>query len=255
MSASRFTHALVRPPGESFVRAISSRALPLDVARARAEHAEYCHALRAAGLTVVELPPDERYPDSCFMQDPALVIGGQAIIGRPGAPSRRGEEVGAALALAAQFPLAYIKAPGTLEGGDVMPLPGRVLVGLSARTNAAGIDQLGAILAPQNLPVVGVAVEDRLHLLSGAMYLGDNLLLALPDYADHPAFEGLEVIVVPPEEAYAVNVLALGDRVIVPTGYPRVAALLRAHGFELLPVPTSQFAAADGGVTCLSLVW
>ncbi len=255
MKASTPTYALVRPPGDSFARAISSRRLPLDPVLARAEHAEYCAALRAAGLTVLELPPDEHYPDSCFMQDPAVVIGSQAIVGRPGALSRRGEEVAAALALAPHFPLEFIKDPGTLEGGDVMQLPGRVLVGLTARTNSGGVDQLGAILAAQNISVAGVAVDNYLHLLSAAMYLGRNLLLALPDLAGHPAFAGLDVIVVPAEEAYAVNVLALGDRAIVPAGYPRVAELLRARGFDLLAVPTSQFAAADGGVTCLSLLW
>jgi dimethylargininase len=249
------THALVRPPGSSFVRAISSQQLAPDVARARAEHAEYCQALRAAGLAVELLPPDERYPDGCFMQDPALVIGNLAVIGRMGAPSRAGEEELAADYMAARWPLARIVPPGTLEGGDVLVLPDRVLVGESARTNAAGIEQLRAILAPLGRPVSAVPVTRYLHLLSAVEYVGHNLLLATEDYAGHPAFAGLEVLVVPRDEVYAVNVLAVGDNVILPAGYPRVAELLRARGFYLFPVPMSQFAAADGGVTCLALVW
>src|SRR5512135_1721763 len=88
----RLTHAIARPPGFSFARAISSTRTPPDPVLARAEHTEYLQALAAAGLDVEVLPPDERFPDSCFVQDPALVIDGQAIITRMGAPTRRGEE-------------------------------------------------------------------------------------------------------------------------------------------------------------------
>ena len=94
-----------------------------------------------------------------------------------------------------------------------------------------------------------------LHLLSAATYLGENTVLAAEDYAAHPLFAGMRVLRVPPAEVYAVNTLAVGDRVIVPAGYPQVAALLRSYGFTLLPVPVSEFAKADGGVTCLALVW
>ena len=66
---------------------------------------------------------------------------------------------------------------------------------------------------------------------------------------------GLDVIVVPEAEAYAANALGAGEAVLLPAGYPRVAGALRARGLEVLPVPMSEFAKADGGVTCLSLVW
>ena len=59
----------------------------------------------------------------------------------------------------------------------------------------------------------------------------------------------------PAEEAYAANVLTIGNRVVMPAGYPRTAALLHAHGCEVLPVPMTEFAKANGGVTCLALVW
>jgi dimethylargininase len=253
-------HALVRPPGSSFARAISSRNLPIDVELARAQHAEYCAALAAAGVFVEALPANERYPDSCFMQDPAMVIDGRGIICRMGAESRRGEEEAAAAALAGRFPLTRIVPPGTLEGGDGMVLPDRILVGRTARSNAAGIAQLVVALSEPATgeaatPVYSVPVDDYLHLLSAATYVGRDTLIAVEAYAGNPHFAGLDGIVAPPEEAYAVNVLGLGDSVLVPAGYPRVAAALRARGFTVLPVPVSEFAKADGGVTCLALVW
>lgn len=249
-------HALVRPPGNSFAHAISSSGAAIDVALAQAQHAEYCQALAAAGVQVEVLPADERYPDSCFMQDPALVIAGMAIIARPGATSRRGEEAAVAEALAGRFPLAHIVPPGTLEGGDVLILPDRVVVGRSERTNRAGIAQLAvALSAPPGLPVLEAPVDGYLHLLSAVTHLGRGVLLAVEGFTLHPGLARCEVLRVPADEAYACNALGAGDKVILPAGYPKTAARLRMHGFEVLLVPTTEFAKADGGVTCLALVW
>ena len=250
-----FTHALVRPPGDSFAAAISSTGAAIDVALARAQHAAYCQALSAAGLMVEMLPPDERFPDSCFMQDPAVVIAGRAIIGRPGAPSRQGEEEALATALTGRFPLTRLIPPATLEGGDVLILPDRVVVGRSGRTNAAGIAQLAVALAGTGLPVFAAPVEPYLHLLTAVTHLGQGVLLAIEGWPLPPPLADLDVLRVPPEEAYAANTLGIGEHVIVPADYPRVAAMLAAHGFRVITVPTSEFAKADGGVTCLALLW
>jgi dimethylargininase len=256
-----FTHAVVRPPGDSFIAAISSTSATIDVALARDQHAAYCQTLAAAGLTVEMLPPDERFPDSCFMQDPAVVIGGRdattrrAIIGRPGAPSRQGEEVAVAAALARRFPLTRLIPPATLEGGDVLILPDRVVVGRSVRTNAAGIAQLAVALAGTGLPVYAAPVEPYLHLLTAVTHIGKGVLLAIEGWPLPPPLADLNVLRVPPEEAYAANSLGVGEHVIVPAGHPRTETMLRAHGFDILSVPMSEFAKADGGVTCLSLVW
>jgi dimethylargininase len=250
-----YRYALVRQPGNSFSQAISSTGKSPDVVVAHSQHAGYCQALGDAGLNVELLPPDERYPDSCFVEDPLLVIEGQAILARPGALSRQGEEVSLGEAIRGRFPIETIQAPGTLEGGDVLHLPGRVLVGLSGRTNQSGIEQLGRILLPHGLPVIALPVTGYLHLLSAVAYLGKGMLLAVTEYAENPAFAGLEVLIVPQEEAYAANVLAIGNQVIVPEGYPLTAELLRSKGFIVKPVQVSQFAAADGGVSCLSVLW
>ncbi len=259
------THALVRPPGASFARALSSAAAVIDVALAQAQHAEYRQALAAAGLTIEILPADERYPDGCFVEDAAVIAGGMAIICRPGAASRRGEEATVAAFLAGRFPLARIVPPGTLEGGDVIVAPDRVLVGRSARTNAAGIAQLAVALADPkgfrnpsglaSLPVHAVPVTGYLHLKTAATYIGHNTVLAIAAYADHPAFAGLDALVAPPAEAYAADALTVGDTIILPAGYPRTTSMLRARGFIVLPVSVSEFAKANGGVTCLSLIW
>jgi len=250
-----YRHALVRPPGESFARALSSTGTPIDPARARRQHATYCAALQAAGFTVSELPPDESQPDSCFMQDPALIVANQGILCRMGAPERAGEPAGISDWLRSHFPTTAIQAPGTLEGGDVLLLPDRVLVGESGRTNAAGIAQLAEVLRPAGVPVEGIPVTNYLHLLSAVTYVGHNIVLALPDFAQHPAFREFEVIVVPPEEAPAADALGTGKWVILPEGNPHTARALERKGLKVLTPSLSEFAAADGGVTCLALVW
>ncbi len=250
-----FSRALIRQPGASLFRGISRRGLHPDPFSAQAQHTAYCQALCAAGLDVTVLPPDERYPDSCFMQDTALVVRGQVILCRPGAPSRQGEEQATAAWFEGEMPVARIEPPGTLEGGDVMVLPDRVLVGRSERTNAEGVEQLRALLEPLGLPAVSVSVGDSLHLLSDATYLGRGIVLAASTFKGLGSVEGLQLIPIPLAEAYAANVLALGDHVIVPDGFPQTAARLRAAGFKPLPVPLSEFEKVDGGATCLSIVW
>jgi dimethylargininase len=252
-SGARQLHALVRPPGDSFASALSSTGAQIDARLAQQQHAGYCQALVQAGVEVEVLPADERYPDSCFMQDPALVIRGKAIIARPGAASRLGEERLMAPLLRQRFPAVELTAPATLEGGDVLVLPEHVYVGRSDRTNAAGIEQLRAALRP--FPVDEIPVTGLLHLLSGVTYLGRNTLLAVGGMAGRPEFDGMNVLVVPDEEAYACNVLALGEWVVAPAGYDKTIALLEQNGFRVLPAPVSEFTKADGGVTCLSLIY
>jgi dimethylargininase len=250
-----YSHALVRPPGDSFAQAISSTGARIDPVRARRQHAAYCDVLRAAGFAVESLPVSEELPDSCFMQDPALIVGGRAVVCRMGAAARVGEPALVSDWLHERFPTTVITTPGTLEGGDILLLPDRLLVGESARTNAEGIRQLAHQLAPAGIKVSGTPVTQYLHLLTAVTYVGHNTLLALADYAEHPEFAGYDVIVVPPEEAHAADALGTGDCVILPEGHPRTTAALQARGFKVLSTPMSEFGAADGGITCLALVW
>ena len=98
-------------------------------------------------------------------------------------------------------------------------------------------------------------VAGYLHLLSAVTHLGDGTLLAVEDFVLPPALAGFPVLRVPTDEGYACNALGIGDKVILPAGYPKTAATLKAHGYDVLLVPTTEFAKADGGVTCLALVW
>ncbi len=251
--------ALVRTPGDSFARAVSSQwpRPAIDVDLAREQHREYCAALQDAGVELIELPHDESHPDSCFVQDTAVVWNGVAVMARFGEASREGEQevVEQTLRSLVTLRLFPTPAPATLEGGDVLVVGTRVVVGLSARTNRAGFFYLRDVLELEGATVEALSVPQGLHLLSGCTYLGQGVLLVTDLYAGLPTFAALELIRVPPEEAYAANALGVCGSVILPGGFPRTASLLRDRGFHVLSVPLTEFAKADGGATCLSLLF
>src|SRR5260370_4698985 len=94
---------------------------PIDLARATEQHQNYETILTSLGARVVTLPPDPAFPDSVFVEDPAIVVDELAIITRMGAASRRGEGETLADALAPYRRVVRLTEPATLEGGAVMP--------------------------------------------------------------------------------------------------------------------------------------
>src|SRR5690348_12806451 len=139
----------------------------IDVGLAERQHQQYEDALRDLGATVISLPAEAGLPDCMFVEDPAVVVKEIAVMTRMGAASRRREAESLAAVLARFRPLEWLRAPATLEGGDVLRIGSTLFVGLSARTNQAGVDQLTEILKPHGYSVRGVAVRGCLHLKSG----------------------------------------------------------------------------------------
>lgn len=228
---------------------------PIDVDRARAQHAAYERALQALGCTVHRLPAGAEMPDSVFIEDAAVVLDEVAVITRPGAESRRGETEAVADALAAYRPLARLEAPATLDGGDVMVVDRDIFVGRSARTNEAGIEQLRRAVADFGYTVRGVEVTGCLHLKTAVTSVGGGRLLINRDWAPAKAFDGYTLIYVDPAEPFAANGLPVGGSVIYPEAFPRTRARLEAHGIGVVTVPADELAKAEGAVTCCSLVF
>lgn len=251
--------AIVRPPGASFARALSEHPdrATIDQARAAEQHAAYREALRRAGLDLVQLPPDDELPDACFVDDCAVVAGGDALLTRPGAPSRAAEPERLAGALARLVGwIDRMTPPATMDGGDVLALGDTLVVGRSRRTNQAGIDQLAAFAAPRGLRIATAELPaGTLHLQSGLTALRSDMVVGSPELFDQPAFGAVETKVpVPPEEAPACNVVAVGKSVVMAAGCPRTATAVAALGLDVIEVDLSEFTKADGGPTCLSLL-
>ena len=253
-----FQNVIVRRPCRAMVEGITSNPQlgKPDYALALKQHDAYIAALTQCGVKVTVLPADERYPDSCFVEDPAVITRKCAIITNPGAASRNGEKdeiIGAIRAFFTDDQIEYIQAPGTLEGGDVMMVGDHFYVGRSARTNEEGIRQFLAILEKHGLSGSEVALNEVLHLKTGVNYLENNNMLVSGEFVDKPDFARYNRIEIPEEEAYAANCIWVNGTVIVPAGYPAVEASVRGAGYPVLTVDTSEFRKLDGGLSCLSL--
>ncbi len=250
--------AIVRSIPASFANALSATPPdpPIDVALAREQHAHYVRALEACGAVVTILAADEACPDCVFVEDTAIVLGGTALVTRPGAPSRRKETPAIATALSALVDVTVMTEPATLDGGDVMRVGTRIFVGRSARTNEAGIAQLFATFGPQGFIVTPLDLPPHvLHLKCVVTPLGGDRILLADDSIPADAFGGAAVVRVPRDETYAANCVAIGDHAIVAEGYPAAHAALRAAGFALHVVPCSEVQKADGSLTCQSIVF
>ena len=227
---------------------------PVDVERARTEHAAYEDALRSLGCVVRRVAAAPELPDSVFIEDTAVVVDEVAVICRPGAESRRAETGAVADALRAHRPVAAVLAPGTLDGGDVMRAGRRLLVGRSARTNDAGIRQLRSIVSSLDYEVVAVPFSGCLHLKTAATLVADGVALVNPAWVEPAALAPLRTIAVDAAEPFAANALRIGDALVYPAEFPRTAARLRAEGLAVHTVPAGELAKAEGGVTCCSIV-
>jgi dimethylargininase len=227
---------------------------PIDVAKAIAQHDAYQRRLVELGLHVVTLPAEPELPDSVFVEDPAIVLDEVAVIMNMGAPSRRGEAATLAHALAPYRPLAYLRAPATMDGGDVLRVGRSLFVGLSRRSNHEGIKQLAKIVGPHGYNVQPVEMHDCLHLKSAVSYLGRDTLLLKRSWIDPAPFHRFRLLDVPEEEPGAANVLLVNHTLIMPASFPKTHGFLRQEGFDVRPIDVSELQKAEAGVTCCSLI-
>ncbi len=231
----------------------------IDFAMLERQHAGYRAALTEAGAEVVTLDAIDAHPDSVFVEDAAVVLDGVAVLTRPGVASREAEPEAIAPALAAWRPLQRIEAPGTLDGGDVLRIGRRLFVGLTTRSNRAGIARLAALAEPFGYTVTPVAVPGSLHLKTACTALDDETLLLNPAWIDPAAFAGFRILTVAAEEPFAANVLPIGDARIVNAAFPRtrerIEAFCAGAGLRAIATDISEFGKAEAGLTCLSLVF
>jgi dimethylargininase len=227
---------------------------PIDVARAKRQHAAYERTLEGMGCTVQRLPETTDMPDSVFIEDTAVVFDEIAIITRPGAASRRAETIAVAAALSPYRQLVHIEPPGTLDGGDVLVVGRNVFIGRTARTNAEGIAQARRMLAPLGYVVAQATVRGCLHLKSAVTAVADETVLIHRAWAVEEEFRAFRQIEVDPAEASAANVLRVQGRLMSAAAFPRTRDRLIAQGFDVTAVEADELAKAEGALTCCSLI-
>jgi dimethylargininase len=250
-----FTGAIVRAVPETIDAGITSANLGKpDYVKACEQHDRYIGALEKCGLKVTVLDADERYPDSVFVEDTAVVTDRCAIIANPGAASRRGEVHEVEEVLSGLYEdVDRIVSPGSLDGGDVLQVGDHFYVGLTRRTNWEGAEQLSEVLRGYGFTTSFVELRRFLHLKTGVAYLGGNDLVVAGELVANDELEGFDKIFVTPEEEYCANCIRVNDQVLVAGGCERTKEKIVERGYEVIELEMSEFRKVDGGLTCLSL--
>ena len=228
---------------------------PIDMDLAGKQHAAYAAALERLGATVTVLAPLPGHADCAFVEDPLIVLPELVIVTRPGAASRQSEGASLIAVAPTDRPHLTLSAPATLEGGDVLRVGYTLYVGHSSRTNAEGIAALSQAVTPHGYTIVAVPVPGALHLKTAITALAPDLFVANPAWIDVGHFGAAHVIPVDPAEPFAGNILPVGDHLLTASAYARTADRITAAGFALTRVDISEFAKAEAGLTCMSLIW
>ncbi|MFT7413292.1 MAG: dimethylargininase [Paraglaciecola sp.] len=250
-----FSKAIVRTPCKAMLAGLTEAEMGLpDYDLACEQHQGYIAALKECGLQVTILPPLESYPDSCFVEDVALLTSKCAILTSPGALSRRGEVEHIIKAVEQFYPsLEQIKLPGTVEAGDIMMVGSHFYIGLSARTNIQGAKHLIDILGKYNLTGSMVEMSELLHLKTGLSYLENNNLLTFGEMHSNPIFNQFKRIEIAEQESYAANSVWINGTILVPKGFPDALKAVQELGYPTIELSMSEFQKLDGGLSCLSL--
>jgi dimethylargininase len=249
-----FKTAITRKPGKNFAEGLTNSELGSpDYKLISKQHAAYIQTLKAIGLDVIVLDEQPDYPDAHFVEDTAVVTPDVAVIARPGALPRQGEEDSIAPVLDRYRKTARIAAPGTLDGGDVLMAGSHFFIGLSGRTNKDGAGQLGMIIEEYGNSWKTMPVGAGLHLKSSINYIGNNTLIVTEEFANKEALNGYNKIIVDAEEAYAANTLWINDHLMTPKGFPKTREKLDELRLEIIELDMSEVQKMDGGLTCLSL--
>ncbi len=250
-----FKRAIVRTPGKSIVQGLSTSNIgPVDYQKALLQHQDYIKALEDCELEVLVLPPDKDFPDSTFVEDPALLTPHCAIITNPGASSRKGETAGIKSVLGDFFEhIEEVSDPGTVEAGDIMMAGSHFYIGISERTNQNGAEQVIEILEKYGLTGSMIKLNEVLHLKTGLAYLERNNLAACGEFVTKEEFRKYNILEIPEDESYAANCVWINGRVILPKGYKKTRSIIQSCGYEIAEVDVSEFQKLDGGLSCLSL--
>jgi dimethylargininase len=250
-----FTRAIVRKPCKAMLNGLTEANMgEPNYALAFEQHQDYIVALKECGLQVTELPALEEFPDSCFVEDVALLSSKCAILTHPGAESRRGETSHIEGAIAEFYPtIERINFSGHVEAGDIMMVGDHFYIGLSDRTDVNGATQLIDILAKHDLTGSMVEMSELLHLKTGVSYLENNNLLTFGEMHSHADFKQFTRTEIDEDESYAANSVWINGTVLVPKGFPKALHKIQQLGYKTREVAMSEFQKLDGGLSCLSL--
>jgi dimethylargininase len=227
----------------------------IDVELAKEQHIQYCEILEQLGLSLIPIDSDARFPDCCFVEDTAIVVGDSAIISNMASVSRIGEEEKVKNTLSKYKNIHEINPPGTIDGGDALRIDEKIYIGLSERTNQCALQQVSTFTSGGGYQVIPVEIKHVLHLKSACTYIGNDCVVISPGHFDEKIFSEYHKIIVPKGEAQGANCLSVNGKVLIQRGYPITKKLIENEGFETIEIDVSEFRKGGGSLTCLSIIF
>ena len=219
------------------------------------QHDELKSKLLEFGTIVMDIPELKEHPNSVFTRDTALCTPKGYVKLRLGLETRQGEGEWMAEELKAigETCVGEIKAPGTVEGGDVVLAGDVAFIGQSIRTNEKGINQLSALLKMMGYEIRVIKLPDTiLHLDKALMLVGPKQVLYCRELVAKEKIKDFEGIGISCGGDSTANIICLGDReLIVNRSNSKVIDRLEAKGYIVHNLDLGEFAKGMGGPNCL----
>ena len=254
--AYNFKNAIIRKPNKSIQNGLSSKYLHPDYEIITEEHHNYVNAVNEAGLKITLLEPLEEYPDSIFVEDPALTYKSNVIILNPADPTRNGEKNIIKKEIEHLFDNIFFVEDGFVEGGDILNINNHFIIGLSDRTDKMGAENLSTILQKLGATVeICKTPNDILHFKSECSVLDDDVILVSNKMAQLDYLKSnYHLIKLPIGEEGAANSLRINDKLLFPSGFVKAEDIL-SKKYNIIKVKVEEIAKVDAGLSCMSLRW
>ena len=249
-----FKNAIIRQPNKSIQNGLSSQNLHPQYEIIAEEHSNYIKAIEAAGLQIQLLESLEEYPDSIFVEDPALTYKSNVIILNPFDPSRNGEKNIIENEIKDLFDNILFVEDGFVEGGDILNINNHFIIGLSNRTNQLGAENLSTILQGLDATVeICKTPDDILHFKSECSIIDDDTILVSNKMAQlNYLRSNYQLIELPLGEEGAANSLRINDKLLLPDGFEKAEEIL-SKKYTIIKVKVDEIAKVDAGLSCMSL--
>ena len=251
-----FKNAIIRQPNKSIQNGLSSLNLHPQFEIIAEEHSNYIKAIKEAGLQIKLLESLEEYPDSIFVEDPALIYKTNVIILNPFDPSRNGEKNIIKNEIKHFFDNILFVEEGYVEGGDILNINNHFIIGLSHRTNKLGANNLSKILQSLGATVeICKTPDDILHFKSECSIIDDDTILVSNKMAQLDYLKShYHLIELPIGEEGAANALRINDKLLLPDGFVKAEEML-SKKYNIIKVKVDEIAKVDAGLSCMSLRW
>ena len=252
----KFTRAIIRKPNKSIHKALSSQYKNPSYKKILEIHKDYINFIEEAGLKIILLDSLEDYPDSIFVEDPALIYKNNIIILNPSDLTRNGEAKIINSEINKYFENVFVVKKGTIEGGDILNINNHFIIGLSNRTNKLGAETLSNLLTSLGATVeICQTPKDILHFKSECSLIDDDVILVSNRMAKLDYLKSnYKLIELPIGEEGAANSLRINDKLLVPDGFIKAEEVL-TNKYNIIKINVNEIAKVDAGLSCMSLRW